>query len=108
MRVLKFIVDKQIILPDPDCDFTGLVPGSKGYLRAEFRFSSDWANTVRVAQFTNNTGECTPKKLEDGRWCMVPDDAAEFRSFSISILGKSQNLYLTTNSTTVVQNGGRP
>ena len=39
MRTLKFVVDKQIIKQNPDCDFSGLVPGTDGYLQAEFSFS---------------------------------------------------------------------
>ena len=39
MRTLKFIVEGQIIKQDPSCDFTNLVPGTEGYLRAEFSFS---------------------------------------------------------------------
>lgn len=38
MRTLKFIVDEQIIRQDPNCDFSNLVPGSKGYLQAYFHF----------------------------------------------------------------------
>lgn len=36
MRSLKFNVSGQIVSPDQSCDFTGLVPGTKGYLKAEF------------------------------------------------------------------------
>ena len=39
MRTLKFIVEGQIIKQDPNCDFSNLVPGTEGYLRAEFSFS---------------------------------------------------------------------
>ena len=54
MRTLKFIVEGQIIRPDPSCDFSGLVPGSEGYLRAEFSFSKDWVNTIKVVSFSRH------------------------------------------------------
>ena len=41
MRTLKFKVDGQIITKHPDCDFSNLVPGTEGYLRAEFIFSDE-------------------------------------------------------------------
>ena len=52
MRTLKFIVEDQIIRPDPNCDFSGLVPGTKGYLKAEFAFSKAWDEYVKVAGFS--------------------------------------------------------
>ena len=39
MRTLKFIVDGQILRQDPTCDFSNIVPGTEGYLIAEFAFS---------------------------------------------------------------------
>lgn len=43
MRTLKFIVEAQNIKEDPNCDFSGLVKGTKGYLYAEFIFrKSTW------------------------------------------------------------------
>lgn len=30
MRILRFIANGQILEPDPECDFTGLVSGTKG------------------------------------------------------------------------------
>lgn len=41
MRILKFIVDKQIIRRDPNCDFSNLVSGTKGYLKAD-KGLSNW------------------------------------------------------------------
>lgn len=41
MRVLRFIVNNQRIYPDPKCDFSGLVKGTTGYLKALFIFSPE-------------------------------------------------------------------
>lgn len=43
MRTLKFIITAQNVQKDPDCDFSGIVAGTEGYLQAEFLFSEEWA-----------------------------------------------------------------
>lgn len=107
MRTLKFIVEGQIIRPDPSCDFSGLVPGSEGYLRAEFSFSKDWVNTIKVVSFSRHNTEFTPKALSDGVSCEIPPDALKNRYFQISVLGKRGDFVLTTNKVTIQQNGGQ-
>ena len=106
MRTLKFIVDKQIIKQDPSCNFDGIVPGTIGYLKAEFSFSSEWDDMVKVVAFYRNGYECPPKKLEDGKSCIIPSEALTNRKFTISVLGKNKDQQLTTNKIEVVQNGG--
>lgn len=109
MRILKFIVDQQLIKKDPDCDFTGLVPGTSQYLMAEFSFSPEWDKCVKVASFFSPLGrEYTPQILKDGRTCIIPADALVKRDFSIRILGKGEDGYrLITDKVTVSQNGGK-
>lgn len=108
MRTLKFIVDKQIIKQDPDCDFSGLVPGTEGYLQVEFDFSSEWRDCVKVAAFWSRMGdvEYQPQKLEDGKTCVIPAEALKRRAFGIQVIGKKKDLKLTTNMVVVIQNGG--
>lgn len=106
MRTLKFIVDRQIIKQDPNCDFSDIVPGTTGYLKAEFEFSSEWDNTIKVAAFFRNGYECPPRVLKDGRSCMIPEEALTGRQFTISILGKNKDIRLTTNKIEVFQKGG--
>ena len=108
MRTLKFIVDDQIIRPDPKCDFDNLVPGTDGYLQAEFSFSSEWNGYIKVAGFYSNMGrEYEPQVLIDGKSCFIPTEALERRAFKIRILGKKKGKTLTTNKLLVEQNGGR-
>lgn len=108
MRTLKFIVDKQIISLNQSCDFTGLFPGSEGYLQAEFSFSPEWKNCTKVAAFYSNLGkEYPPQLLRDGRTCMIPAEALKGRKFKVQLIGKSGDIKLTTNKVTVSQNGGR-
>ena len=106
MRTLKFIVDRQIIKQDPDCDFDDIVPGTVGYLKAEFSFSSEWDNSVKVAAFYRNGNECTPQELKDGKSCMIPAEALKGRRFAIRLFGKNKDVQLTTNKVEVVQKGG--
>jgi hypothetical protein len=107
MRTLKFIVEDQIIRPDPNCDFSNLVPGTKGYLKAEFSFSTAWDGFVKVAGFYSVMGrEYKPQILSDGKSCIIPADACARPQFKIQILGKRGVDVLKTNKLTVSQNGG--
>jgi hypothetical protein len=107
MRPLKFIVDKQIIRTDPACDFDHLVPGSEGYLLAEFSFSPEWNNTVKVVGFYSVFGkEYPPQILKDGRACVIPAEALKKRAFKIQVMGKNDSAKLVTNKLTVYQTGG--
>lgn len=108
MRTLKFIVDKQTIRPDPNCNFTGLIPGTENYLRAEFSFSNEWENTVKVVAFWSILGnEYEPQELKDGKSCIIPSEALSKVSFKIQVLGKKGKTRLSTNKLTVSQTGGR-
>lgn len=51
MRILRFIANGQMLEPDPECDFTGLVSGTSGYLHAEFEFDNDWIGCRVAASF---------------------------------------------------------
>lgn len=112
MRTLKFIVDGQIIKPDPDCDFDNLVPGSGEIVKAEFFFSSAWEGCAKVAAFNSPLGkEYPPQVLKDGYSCTIPADALKKRSFKICVLGKKRTdtkiETFKTNKLAVSQNGGK-
>lgn len=107
MRVLRFIVDGQIISQDPTCDFSNLVPGSVGYLRAEFSFSQEWKGCVKAASFYSASGrECGAVILKDGKSCVIPAGALTRRVFKIDVTGKREGLKITTNKVMVNQDGG--
>lgn len=106
-RTLKFIVKGQIIEPDPNCDFSGLVPGTAGYLRAEFSFSEDWKNCVKVAAFHSSLGrEYPPQLLKDGYSCIIPAEALTKQRFKIRLAGQRGDFKIVTNKVTVCQDGG--
>lgn len=108
MRILRFIVDEQIISQDVNCDFDNLVPGTEGYIIAEFIFSSAWKDCVKVASFYSTLGrEFEPQVLKDGRTCVIPAEALKNRTFSIKVTGKKDNYKIVTNKVVVVQRGGK-
>ena len=108
MRTLSFIVDKKIIKKDPNCNFGGLIPGTEGYLQAKFIFSHDWDGCVKVAGFSSKMGkEYKPQILKDGCTCMIPAEALSKVEFKIQVVGKKEDLTLTTNKIAVKQNGGK-
>lgn len=108
MRTLKFIVEGLIIKQDPNCDFSNLVPGTKGYLQAEFSFSDEWKRCNKVVAFlsSDNTREFPPQILEDGKTCMIPAEATARKTFAIKIIGGKSDLKLITNKVIVTQDGG--
>lgn len=108
MRTLKFIVDGQIISRDPNCDFSDLVPGTEGYLRAEFSFSPEWRGCAKVAGFYSVMGnEYPPQVLTDGKSCIIPAEALARQTFRINVIGKNGEMKLTTNRVSVYQDGGK-
>lgn len=107
MRTLKFIVDGLTISADPNCDFDNLVPGTEGYLKAEFSFSPDWDGYVKVAGFYSAMGvEYTPQQIKDN-CCMIPADALQKRVFKIKIVGSNGTSKMQTDKVTVRQMGGK-
>lgn len=108
MRTLKFIVEDQIIKQDPKCDFSNLIPGSEGYLEAEFSFSKEWDGCAKVVGFYSPLGrEYPPRVLSDGRTCVIPFEALEKKTFKIQVIGKKNGFKLKTNKVVVYQNGGK-
>lgn len=107
MRTLVFNVKKQIIEREPSCDFSGLVAGTKGYLKAKFLFSSDWDNCTKVAGFfSKDDKEFPPCELDKNNTCTIPDEALEHHEFKIKLYGKREGYSITTNMITIKQHGG--
>lgn len=107
MRTLKFIVDGQTIRPDPDCSFEGLVPGTDGYLQAEFTFSHEWDGCVKVVSFYSQLGvEYRPQILKDGKSCIIPSEALAKRVFKIRVTGATRDgLTIVTHKLAIDQKG---
>lgn len=107
MRTLKFNVNGMVVKQDPSCDFTNLVPGTEGYLIAEFTFSPEWEGYAKVAGFYSVMGtEYKPQTLTDNR-CIIPAEALERRAFKIMVVGGRGDKRLRTNKITIRQDGGK-
>lgn len=101
MRILKFIVTDQKIEKAPDCDFSGIVSGTKGYLYAQFSFSKEWEG-CRVAAVFNCLGKSYPSPVINGK-CIIPADALTWDRFSVRLVGQKENYRITTDEIIIQQ-----
>lgn len=105
MRELSFIVDKQMIEQNPDCDFSGIVQGTSNYLSAAFSFSKEWTGFVKVAEFRSGMNVNNPiisVAIIDGK-CSVLSDVTIGRTWSVRVVGKKNDTILTTKSIRITQ-----
>lgn len=107
MRTLRFIVNDQIIKQDETCDFSDIVSGTKGYLKAEFIFSPKWIGCAKVAAFYSPMGTEYQPQILNGNTCIIPEEATKRNTFKIQILGKKRDFTITTNKLEVRQDGGK-
>lgn len=95
MRILDFVVTKQKIERDPMCDFTGIAPGSRGYLYARFRFSADWKGCKKVVVFSGRgEEECVP--LTNGM-CEIPAKVLIGNTVGVTVVGECDEYRIPTN-----------
>ena len=104
MRTLHFLVDGQMLSLDPNCDISGLVPGSTGKVRASFTFSREWGSVSKVVGFYSRLGkEYPPQLLRDGKTCFIPVEALQKQFFKLKVMGQNG---LVTNKLLIEQKGG--
>lgn len=107
MRTLKFLVNGEVVKQDPSCDFSGLFLDKNSEICAEFIFSSEWNDKIKVAAFWSMLDrEYEPQAL-DNNTCIIPVEAFSKASFKIQVLGIGGHERLTTNKLVVLQTGGR-
>ena len=102
-RDLVFVVEDQELNKDPSCDFSGLVPGSSGYLRVVFAFHGLWNTLTKAAVFSTNGVESAMPIINDS--CVIPDSILKEKSFSIKLVGRNTQQMLQTNRLVVNQLG---
>lgn len=105
MRVLCFNVTGQKIECAPDCDFSGIVSNSQGYLHAKFRFSAEWKGCKKVAVFTG-AGEPCPVPIL-GETCEIPAAALTGRTVQVYVEGRRAGYRIPTNTLEFKQRTGR-
>ena len=102
MRTLEFTVDRQKVRKKSDCDFSGLVAGSVGFLRAKFYFTPEWADCKKAASFWVNEQEHSVL-LDEEDSCKIPAEALTTERFEVSVTGAKRGYKITTNKTKVRQ-----
>lgn len=105
LRYLNFKVKGQSI--EKVGDFEGLVANSKGYLKAVFQFSDDWAFTNKVAIFETNG--CTKYSPVISGIADIPDECLEYNNIYVSVEGRrSKDGYrIVTDKVKITQKGGK-
>jgi hypothetical protein len=102
MRVLDFVVDRQRLTRDRDCDFANIVAGSVGYLRAKFHFSMDWYGCKKAASFWKKDQEFAVL-LDQNDECLIPKEVLDDSSFKVSVTGVRQGYQITSTKIKVKQ-----
>lgn len=105
MRTLDFIVEAQTLAQSPDCDFDDIVAGSVGYLRANFKFSSEWQETIKIARFYR--GEKEHAALLVNNACDIPPEVLTGATFRVQVLGTKGPFTIETNRVLVRQEVAR-
>jgi folate-dependent tRNA-U54 methylase TrmFO/GidA len=102
MRILQFVADGQRLKKQTDCDFSGLVAGSEGYLRAKFTFSDEWLGCKKAASFWVGSQEYA-RLLDDDNSCVIPTEALVGALFEVSVVGVKPNYKIGSTRTKVRQ-----
>ena len=107
MRTLVFNVKGQMIEKSPSCDFSGLVAGTDGYLKAKFLFSEDWNGFAKVGAFlSKDDKEFPPCVISKDGECNIPKEALMYHEFKVKVYGKRDGVTITTRPITIKQYGG--
>ena len=101
MRTLEFNVDGQTLIKGND--FSGIIRGTKRYLKCSFKFlGSDWNRCKIAIVFKSGNKECAIA-LGNDRSCIVPDEVTDRTSFKLWAIGVRDGYKITTNKITVRQ-----
>lgn len=91
MRLLEFQVNQQSLRKLPGCDFSGIVAGSSGYLRAKFHFSEDWDEyPKKAANFVGEGEHGHAVPLDENNECDIPSEALTGSFFNVITFGANE------------------
>lgn len=85
-RILKFIVNGQNLNKDQNCNFDGIVSGTRDYLQCTFSFDSSWKDMNKVAVFKYLDFVFPTKVISDR--CFIPKEALVWRNFHVYVVGQ--------------------
>lgn len=103
MRTLSYKVEGQRL--EPIGNHSGVKAGSKGYLRAQFKFNEDWDGCIKVASFFYKGVEYACK-LDENDSCDIPAEVLVGSSYSISVEGRKGDYRIPSRTITEHQLGG--
>ena len=106
-RVLEFNVNKQRLMKNRYCDFSGIVAGSVGYLAANFHFSKEWDGCVKIATFWSSDYRQFPVFLDKNDYCIIPAEVLKGDIFFVSVLGGKKDYKIETKKVKVLQEVNR-
>lgn len=102
-RILEFEVSKQRLTKKRGCDFSNIVAGTAGYLKAKFYFSqSEWRDCKKAASFWINNEE-SAVLLDVNDTCLIPKEMLTDEKFLVSVTGMRSGYKITTNKVKVKQ-----
>lgn len=102
-RILEFDVNKQRLTKKRTCNFSNIVAGSVGYLKAKFYFShNEWEGCKKAASFWMDEQEYAVL-LDENDSCDIPPEVLTGYKFSVSVKGSRPYYKISTNKTTVRQ-----
>jgi hypothetical protein len=96
-------VDRQRLVRQQGCDFSGLVAGSVGYLKAKFHFSEEWDECAKVASFCPDDNTEYPIILDEDDCCLIPAEALKGAHFFVHVVGGRPEYRLATNKLKIMQ-----
>lgn len=102
MRILEFTVDGQRLKKKSDCDFSGIIAGSVGYLKAKFHFSEDWDKCKKAASFWLDDKEFAVL-LDDDNSCDIDPRALTGEHFKVSVMGVKPDFCINSGKVKVRQ-----
>ena len=104
MRILEFTVRKQRLLKKLSCDFTGLVAGSRGYLKAKFDFlCGDWDTyDIKIASFWMGDKE-SAVRIDESGMCDIPPEVLAGEEVRVYLIGANEVCKIETNEVYIRQ-----
>ena len=102
MRTLEFNVNGQRLKKNSDCDFSGIVAGSVGYLKAKFCFSKEWDGCKKAASFWRDGLEFAVMLNEDDT-CVIDSNALTSDCFQVSVTGMKPDFSIKSGKVKVRQ-----
>lgn len=98
MRKLMFVVNGQQLRKAND--FSGIMAGSKGYLKCGLQLDdNDWRRARKVMVFNDQYAVAVNADYE----CRVPDEVTDAKSFKVQLIGQAGQTRMITNPVLIEQ-----